>query len=103
VKAFVPVRTLSLNDGRTTDALDVLAESESSRAGPASSSCHPVFTGNGGVETADAEAEDAESVLDVPVSPRHPEVSRIKNQDTKKNARCGIIRVICSPSRWNVE
>jgi hypothetical protein len=91
--------TLSLNDGRTTKAADVLAESESRRAGPASSSCHPVFTSNGGVGTTDAEAEDAESILDVPLSPRHPAVSRIKTQDTKKGARCGIMRVICSAPR----
>jgi hypothetical protein len=100
---FALVAVLSLSMGRTTDAIDVLSESESNNAGPASSSCHPVFTGRVEVGTVAVGAEDDESAVEGRASPRHPTEKSDVTQTDKKSTRYGTMHVICSRSRGNVE
>jgi hypothetical protein len=87
LNAFAPVVMLSLNMGRTTDATDVPSESASNSAGPASFSCHPVFTGKAGVGTIAFVAEDVESAVAGRLSPRQPIAKTVTRQTDKKCAR----------------
>lgn len=103
VNTVVPDAVLSLNMGRTTDAIEVLPESESSSAGPDSFSCHPVFTGNTGAGTTAVVLAESESAADGRVSLRHPIAGTTTRQANKRGARYGTMHVICSPSRGNVE
>lgn len=103
LNTFALVAVLSLSIGRTTDAIDVPSESESNNAGPASSSCHPVFTGSAGVGKVGVVVEDAESAAEGRVSPRHPTATRVTTQIDKKCTRCRTMHVICSRSRGSVE